>query len=672
MNRKQSNQSIKQNKDIFFSNYPPYIFLLGIIAVTFAAYFNSFFFDFNYRDDVKYIIDNYLIRDLSPNGIKRIFTENYYQGRLPLTILSLAFDYHFWQLDAFGYHVTSFSLHVCNIILVYFFVKEISGKENVSLIAAMMFALHPAGVQTVTWISERKNVLYATFYLLAAFQYVRYAKTNKALTLVLSWIFFVCSVASKWSAYPFPVIIMFIDWYYGRKLSVKLVAEKIIFLVVPFISAYIHLESGSILPERFTFYNRIFFGSYSYLFYLVKSVIPLKLSTIYPFPKVTENEMPTLFYLSLPAALATVGILIYRVYKYTFLRKEIVLGYMFFLANIGMVLHIILFIGGHEMTADRYGYIPFVGLFFIFSEVIVHVYERNYSYRKIIMAALTGYFLWFAIYTYYRNEAWRDTVSIYRDALDKDENMPIVHAHLANYYRDHDKKMEALKEYNTCTKKFPYYRTCFYERGTLYYENGFYKEAKADLLKAIAMDSTEKFQYNFLGLAETETGNYQNAIYLFNKTLSIDSTFASGYNNLGWAYFNLNNYTEAEKYFDKAIALEDTLLNAYINRGWLMVETKRYEAAIKDFNTAQKLSPDNALIYNNRGWAYFNLSKFDEAMKDFNTAIQKNPRLNYSYYNRARTYFALNNNEAGCNDLRKAVELKHEQAAYMLQEKCLN
>jgi len=671
MSRNKPNQPIKQNKNSFYSNYHPFIFLLGIIAVTFAAYFNSFFFDFNYRDDVKYIIDNYLIRDLSPNGIKRIFTENYYQGRLPLTILSLAIDYHFWQLNAFGYHITSFALHVCNIILVYFFVKEISGKDNVSLLAALMFAIHPMGVQTVSWISERKNVLYATFYLIAAIQYVRYVKTNRLMPLVFSWIFFVCSVASKWSAYPFPVIIMVIDWYYGRKISTKLITEKIAFLVVPFISAYLHLGTGTILPDRFSFFNRIFFGSYSYLFYLVKSILPVKLSTIYPFPKVTDNEVPALFYLSLPVALTTVGLIFYRVYKYALFRKEIVLGYMFFLANIGMVLHVIMFIGGHEMTADRYGYIPFVGLFFIFSEVIVYLYERHYSFQKIIIAALAGYFLWFAVYTYYRNEAWRDTVSIYRDALDKDKDMPIVHAHLANYYRDHNKKMEALKVYNNCVKEFPYYRTCVYERGTLYYENGFYKEAKADLLKAISMDSTEMFQYNFLGLVETETGNYEAAIYYFNKTLSIDSMFASGYNNLGWALYNLNNFAEAEKYFDKAIALEDTLLNAYINRGWLMVETKNYEAAIKDFDIAQKLAPENALIYNNRGWAYYNLNKFDEAMQNFNTALAKNPKLNYSYYNRARTYFALNNPEAACADLRKAVELKHEQAAAMLKEKCL-
>jgi protein O-mannosyl-transferase len=671
MNRKsQLNQPIKKNKNFSLRNFPPYIYLSGIIVLTFSVYFNSFFFEFNYRDYVAYVINNHLIRDLSPNGLKRIFTELYYNGHLPLTMLSLAIDYHFWQLEPLGYHITNFSLHVINIILVYFFIKKISNNISVALLSALIFAVHPMGVQSVSWIAERKNVLYATFYLVCLIQYVNYIKSKSMILFFLSWFLFVCSVASKWSAFPLCGVLLIFDWYYNRKINAKLIFEKVLFFAVPIISAQIHFNSGAVVPVRFSYLNHLFFGSYSFLFYFVKSLLPIKLSTLYPYPRVIDNQMPPVFYLSMPAALGVAGLIFFRVYKYVLFRKEIVFGFLFFLINISMVLHVLKFIGGHEMTADRYGYVPFIGMYFIFSTIIIYYWNHSKGARKLLAAGLIAYVGYLSIYTIFRNEAWRDTVSIYKDALDKNENIPIVYAHLANYYMDHDKNKEAFKELNECIKKFSYYRNCIFQRGILYYENGFYKEAKTDFLKALSMDTTDKLQYNYLGLVEMNSGNYELAVTYFFKSLSIDSLFASVYNNLGWAYFNLNKYPIAEQYLNKAIILDDTIVTAYLNRGWLFIEQEKYSEAVNDFNIAIKLKPDNALAFNNRGWAYFNMNRYEEAMKDFNSAININPKLNFSYYNRGRTHFVFGNMEAGCADLKKAAELNNEFAANMLKEKC--
>src|SRR5690606_38179314 len=130
---------------------------------------------------------------------------------------------------------TNYIFHAINIVLVFFFIKELSGNEKVSLLTALLFAIHPMGVQSVGWISERKNVLYTVFFLLSLIQYIKYLKFQKCKAYVFAWIFFVLSVTAKWAAYPLPVVLLLLDWFYDRKFSAKLIAEKLPYFAVPVI-----------------------------------------------------------------------------------------------------------------------------------------------------------------------------------------------------------------------------------------------------------------------------------------------------------------------------------------------------------------------------------------------------------------------------------------------------
>ncbi len=664
------NQGIKQSKNFSFSNKRVFICIAGIIVFTLLAYSNSFGNLFNYRDDDIYVLDNHLIKDLSWGGLKNIFTELYYNGHLPLTILSLAIDYHFWELNAFGYHITSFLLHAINIFLVYKFINELSGIKQVALLTAFIFAVHPTGVQSVSWISERKNVLYATFFLVSLIQYVKYVKLGKANHLILSLLFFIFSVASKWAAYTLPVVLVAIDFYLGRKISAKNILEKTVFLTVPFISYYLHINSGADVEKRFTFYDRIFFGTYSYLSYIFKAVLPFNLSTIYPFPKKTGNEIPLIFYWSFPAVIAFTGLLVYRIYKYKFLRKEIIFGMLFFTVNIAMVLNVLMFIGGHEMMADRYGYISFIGIFFIIAHVVFHLWETRYNYRNIISAVMAFYFIFLSGYTFARNKVWYDTITIYNDALEKYPLTPIAHLNKAKYYVIKNQSKEALDELNYCTNNFSYYEHCFLERAILYYNNGMYENAKADFKKVISINPNIPGAYSYIGMIEVITGNYKEGIVYFEKYISLNENDAMAYNNIGYAYNSLNKPGLAESFYNKSLALDADLLLAYINRGWLYISLEKYDKAVNDFTAANKLDPKNGLIYNNRGWALYNAQQYEKAISDFNMAIQYDAELNYSYYNRALTYFALNNNDKACADLQLAIKLNHQDAAVLFQQRC--
>ncbi len=666
------NKDVKQRKNFSTNNYGSFICLTGIILLTVIAYSNSFFFDFNYRDDTDYVTNNPLLHDLSWNGLKKIFSELYYNGHIPLTILSLAIDYNIWELNPFGYHLTSFGLHTLNIVLVYFFTKELSGNQSISLLTALFFAVHPMGVQSVSWIAERKNVLYTAFFLLSLIQYMRYIKTEKMIWLTGAWIAFTCSVASKWSAYPLPVVLIAIDWYFGRKITVKLVVEKTIFFAVPFLSFFWHIGSGANVPERFSFVHRIFFGSYSFLFYLIKSVLPFRLSTLYPYPRLSGEMLPPLFYLSMPAAIAVLVAVVYRIYKYPFLKKEIVLGFSFFIINIGMVLNILMFIGGHELVADRYGYVPFIGIFFIASNILVALWGKLSGYRKFMQLFIVLYFSGLTAYTYVRNEAWSNTLAIYDDALSKNENIPIAYALKGDYYQIINKQKSAFREYDICVKKFPHYHTCIFERGLMYFNEGRHLEAKSDFSTALQLQPENPQTLNYLGLIQTNFENYEHALFLFDKALQYDSLNAMIYNNIGWVYYSIKNYEKAEIYYRKALTNDSILTLAYLNLGWMLVELEKYEQSIEIFSAAEKNLTANALIYNNHGWALYNLRDYSEALNYFNKAIANDSNLNYAYFNRALTYFKLNNLANACEDLQKAIQAGNQDAIEWFNEKCTN
>lgn len=668
--KKAANKNLASSQKIIFGNNTVIFYLIGIISITFVSYLNSFYNEFNYRDDDIYVLNNHLIKDLSLSGLKNIFTELYYNGHLPLTILSLAIDYHFWHLNPVGYHLTSFIIHAINIILVYRFIILLNNNQNVALLTAFIFAVHPMGVQSVSWIAERKNVLYAMFFLLSLSQYVHYLKKEKYQHLAYAFLFFVCSVASKWSAYTLPVVLLLLNWFFHKKIISKNLLFISIFFLVPFISYFLHIQSGATVEERFTFIDRIFFASYSYLFYILKAILPFNLSTIYPYPKKVDGEIPLIFYWSFPIALTIASIVIYRLYKFATLRREIIFGLLFFSINIGMVLNLLMFIGGHEMMADRYGYIPFIGLFFILSHFILLFWNKLFSFRNIILLGVPLYFVFLSISTYSRNKVWQNTISIYDDALAKYPATPIAHLNKAKYYEIVKENKKALDELNYCTENFSYYKNCFFDRGLLYFNNGYYEQAKEDFIKTISLDKSDEKAYNFLALTEINLGNYASSINYLQKSISLNNKNAMSYNNLGYAYDNMGNYSLAEVNYNKAIQLDSNLLLAYLNRGWMYINMKRYREAINDCNLAEKIDPKNALIFNNKGWAFYNLKQYENAINNFNIAINYDANLNYSYYNRALTYLAINNTKAACEDLNKAIELKNEDAVILYKKNC--
>ncbi len=653
-----------------YSTKKTLLLLGGICLYCFILYYSSFSNDFTLRDDDDYVTKNYLLGDLSWNGIKKIFVTLYYNGHLPVTILSLALDYHFWGLNPIGYHITNFALHIINTILVFQVIKTICRRNEVALLSALLFAIHPLGVQSVAWIAERKNVLYTTFYFASLWSYIIYLQNNTKKYVFISFILFVFSVASKWSAYTFPVAILIFDYYYKRKLDLWYFFEKIAFFSIPFISFYFHMKSGVAIANEFNFIDRFFFGSYTFVFYILKILLPFDLSAIYPYPKKINDTLPGIYYLSLVPAIGILAVLFYTIKKKVLFHKEILVGFLFFLFNIAMVLQVLKFIGGHELAADRYTYVPGVGIFFIISLIFSHFYNKTNKNKTLYKIGLTVYVIAISISTVNRTKVWANTETLYNDVVENYPNFSKAYLLRGQYYKSIKNYTETLNDYNKSLALNENYADAYIQRGILYYDIQDYEKSKLDLLKGIQIDSTHHEGWNYLGLAYLNTNPQKSAEY-FKKAIQNNTKKGLYYNNLGYAYEIQKDYINAEKLYNKTIEIDSLETLAYVNRGWLYINKESYSKAAEDFKKAIKLNPTDASNYNSFGWAMYNLKRYNEALKYFNTALNMKLNEPYIFYNIGLTELSLNNTKNACEAFKTAVEKGHIEAKNYYSSNCI-
>jgi protein O-mannosyl-transferase len=262
------------------------ILCMGIVA---AVYFISLFNGFTNWDDQGYVTGNELIKSLSFDNIKKIFVTPVMGNYHPLTMLSYAVEYSIAGLSPFIYHLTNLLLHVLNTWLVYRVTRGLSANIVISFVTAVLFGIHPMHVESVAWISERKDVLYACFFLSSLIFYIRYVKGGGRKMLFLSLFLFLLSLLSKGQAVSLTIVLFGVDFWLKRQWSLSLITEKIPFLLLSLAfgiaAIYVQHSFGYMqVIKLFSFTDRLFFACYALVLYLYKLILPVRLSCFYPFP----------------------------------------------------------------------------------------------------------------------------------------------------------------------------------------------------------------------------------------------------------------------------------------------------------------------------------------------------------------------------------------------------
>src|ERR1035437_569568 len=279
-----------QKESVLIPKKQDFWYILTVLGITIAVFFPSLFNGFVLNwDDATYITENESIKALNWAHLKTIST-GYVNGNYhPLTILSYAIEYAICGVKPFLYHLDNLILDLLNVALVFVLVRKLSSKLEIAFITALLFGIHPLRVESVAWVSERKDVLYTFFFLLAGIKYLDYYQKaqSKVLNFILSVVFIVLSMLSKSAAVCFPGVVLLLDWFLGRKINMKLLFEKIPFFIVSLIfgvvAIYSQKDIGAIqnLGPLFSFFERIMLSFYAVVMYIEKFFVPLGLSAMH-------------------------------------------------------------------------------------------------------------------------------------------------------------------------------------------------------------------------------------------------------------------------------------------------------------------------------------------------------------------------------------------------------
>ncbi len=532
-----------------------YLFLFIIICcvITFVSYLPSLFNQADIWDDYYYLSINPLIKSLSWHNIKEMFSTPYLANYQPLTIISYAFEYQFFKLTTWVYHFDNIIIHLLNTALLFWFVNKLTSKLPVAFITALLFGIHPLHVESVTWVSERKDVLYAFFFILGMMTYLKYTVAKEKKYYIFTLVLFVFSCLSKGMAVTFSAILILIDYLRYKEFKLKMLLDKIPFFIISIIFGIITIkaqkEGGAVAFATnvlYTLSDRFFFANYSLFFYIYKMFVPIHLSGLYPYPQNMGVPLPILYYISPIVNALFFACIIYCIRR----SKQVIFGSLFFLISIFPVLQIMSI--GAAISADRYFYVSSIGLFFIAGSGFNYLYE-NKKYRSLIVSIAAVIIMLFSGLTFARTTIWKNCATFWGNVAEEYPKLELPYFNRAAYYYTNKKYDAALADFSKAIDIYPKYKEALQWRADIYVKNLQYKQAADDLLVLTEIDPKNFDNYSKLGEIY---GRYLNqpdkSLTFLLKAYELKPENEGIATNLGVVYGMKGDYKQSLQYFKKA------------------------------------------------------------------------------------------------------------------------
>ncbi|MDD3742654.1 MAG: tetratricopeptide repeat protein [Lentimicrobiaceae bacterium] len=458
-------------------------------------------------------------------GIFSSFQLGMYQ---PMAVLSFAINYKIAGNTAWPYILINILLHLANIWLVFLLSERWMNGWIPAAIVATLFALHPMHVEAVAWISTRSSGLFSLFYLLGLKAWDNYLRKKQTGYYLYALLFGLLALFSKSMAATFPLVLLLMDFFYKRPFSKKLILEKIPFFAFSILFGIIAIKAAasfghiSELQTDYTIVQRFFLMLYALGFYLIKFIVPLNLSAIYAFPELVGGHLPAyVYFTAIIPVFITAAIWISGKH-----RHEFAFAGLFFLFTISMVLP--LYWSRIFIAADRYTYIPYIGLGIIVARMLIRMWDARIKPDKTtlryLVAASVMVFITLSAATASRISIWRNTNVLLTDVIEKkrsDVDMAHAYFYLANHYEARDNAEEALKYYDL----------------------------------ALSRHSRYPLALNNRGIIKGKTGNPVGAINDFEKAIKIRPGYAEAWYNRGLAAYQLGKSDEACNDWQKALGL---------------------------------------------------------------------------------------------------------------------
>lgn len=521
------------------------------VVVAFSPSFGAGFVNFD--DDIYVSQHAMVLHGLTWKGIEQAFHVQVKAGYwIPLTWLSFMLDTTLFGTKPFGFHLTNVLLHAANSALLFVFLRMATGAFWRSAVATMLFAIHPLRVESVTWITERKDVLSGFFGLLALLAYVRYARSGRWPWMAAVCIGFVLSLMAKGMTLMLPMLVCLLDfWPLGRwparkdpawsKRVSKLALEKAPLLIIALLgvieTTVAQSMAGAIAGTRdISLLDRIFNAIVSYVRYLGKAAWPSHLAVFYPF----FGDWSALVVLLCATLLAG---LTYLAWQQRRQRPGLFVGWLWFvIAFLPMIG--ILQVGAQAM-ADRFSYFPMMGL------VLAAVWALPLRWPRQTAVATAFVILILATLTWRQCEVWHSSITLWTSDLEATDDNDWARFHLGTAYYEENRVDEAITNYQKAlTFKVENARVPL---GRALLKSGRRQEAAECLQKALANNPSSAEACEGMGELLFAEKDYANAADLFERAARLDETDWRPMYNLGYSSVYLNKLATARDAFDEAL-----------------------------------------------------------------------------------------------------------------------
>ncbi len=531
------------NVKFMLRSQAPFLGFYGALA--FLVYFASLGGQFLFDDSV-YVLQNHLIKNFDLPGLREIFSSFYKWDYLPLTFLSLSFDYFLFGLNPTGYHVTNTLLHIGNVFLVHLIAFELCRSRFVAVGTALLFLVHPVHVESVAWISERKNVLSFFFLFLSLYSYLKLER--RALSLVC----FILACLSKSSVVIFPLLLVLYELSFGKK---KLFAAG--FRTLPYhliaaafvgVTLLTHSLHGTIQPHPGgSPWNTLFSMLVVYKEYLKTLLLPVNLNVWYPNRVHTSLLQPEVLVSGI-----VLGVYLFCTALSYRKDKRVFFGLAWFAVSLLPVSHIVPI---PQMMADRFLYIPSFGLFLVISLGVHLLWQRRVVAQNVLAFSVCGVLLVLCALSLHRIPVFADDLTLWQDSVAKNENNTHAQMHLGFSYLNAGETEPALAALARAVAIEPDNAKAMRIAALIHERNQQHDKAEAVYRRLIAMNPEKPGPYTSLGILKGNQGELEEALALFDRALSLDPDFALAHFNRGVFHFQAGRRRLAFNGYRKAAQL---------------------------------------------------------------------------------------------------------------------
>jgi tetratricopeptide (TPR) repeat protein len=601
---------------LFRPNREHYLHVCLLIVSICIVYFKVLYAPFSTWDDGDYVFKNPDIQGLSFEHLRLWFTKFYVGTYQPLTMLSYAIDFFFGKLDPFSYHLTNIFFHIFNVIILYCLVLKIQKDTVVAFFVSLLFALNPVQSETVSWIAERKTLLCAFFYLLALLQYAGYVSDRSSIKLLAVVLLGLAAMLSKAIAVGLPISMLAIDVLMQRNLkTARTWLEKLPFILVSIVVGIVAIKgqaAGKFLGmhNEHSLYDSVVFAAYAYTQYIIRLILPVDLSVVYPYP----DRIGIIQYIYLAATFGIVAITIVAWRKNWYILAG---GLLFFTANIVLLLQFVQF--GEYLMADRYLYISCIGIFIPLVYYLVN-WMRQTTKNITAYALFSTIALFYFVATFVRNDIWLSDLNFFRSILDASPNSSVAHYSVGALQMEAGNYKDAEAHFNYAVLLNPRDYKAWYNKGALALHEGKSAESLESLDKCLSLASYPP-AFFCRSLLYMSAGKFGAALSDAEQTLAAQPHNARAWYVKAFCTEQQGNPNLAIQLYSKAIAYESTEPLFYKRRGICFANTNQFQPGLADLDKAIFLDGTNAEAFYYRGAIKYNLG--GEPCMDLNTAVTK-------------------------------------------------